>query len=269
MEVKDIIVNYKRSKAEYHLYFLGDIHSGTVHCCEDKVEAKVKEISKDKQAIVITMGDMGEFITPSDPRFDPSQKAVASWLEQDNISNCEINWITELLRPIKGRIIGSLTGNHEESYRKHNYNNVHKQICNILGVNNLGYSAFVRLHFRRENSNESHLITCAVTHGSGNAATKGGKLNKLRRFMNDFDAQIYAIGHMHDLIQDKKPYLMVNSQGKIKQAEAIGVVTGCWFKTYTQGVISSYGEQKLFPPVTIGCPMISINADTQEIKAII
>ena len=211
------------------------------------------------------MGDYAEFITPRDPRFDPSQKAIADWVKTDDIARCQEDRVTELFIPIKSQCIGLLYGNHEETFRKYNYGNVQQHICNNLGVDNLGFSCFVRLFFRRDNSSETHQITLALTHGSGSCITKGAKLNKLRRFMDDFNARIYGFGHMHDIIQDTKPYLSVSPKGKIKQVEAKGVVTGSWFRTYTQGTIASYGEGKNYPPTTIGCPVFTIDVNEDSI----
>ena len=260
MEVKDIIIPYRYSNPIFRLYTIGDIHCGTIHCVEDKVRAKVAEIEKDKNALWIGMGDYGEFITPSDPRFDPHQKSIAEWVDQDDVAESERKWIVELFKPIKKKCVGLLYGNHENAIRVHTHNNVHKHICEDLGVDNLGYSSFVIFHFHRENSNEKHNIKGVFTHGSGWAITKGAKLNKLRRFMDDFDALIYGYAHMHDIITDSKPYLTVEN-GRIKQKEAVGAVTGSWFRTYTKGIIASYGEQKVYPPTVIGCPHFILNAE--------
>jgi len=217
------------------------------------------------------MGDGAEWITPSDKRWDPNQKSVSDWVEPDNIAECQTRWLVDLFKPIKDKCIGLLYGNHEESIRIHNHNNVQKNLCERLAVDNLGYSAFVRLFFRRESSNETHIIKGAFTHGASSAITKGAKLNKLRQFMNDFDAHIYGYAHMHDIIIDDKSYMSLTprafGQSDIKSSESVGVVTGCWFRTYTKGIHASYGERKAYPPTAIGCPVITIDASTQSIEA--
>lgn len=268
MQIKDIVIPYKSSNADFKLFCLGDIHAGTVHCVEDEVKAKVAQIAKAKNAYWIGMGDYAEFITPRDKRFDPSQRSIAEWVKTDNIGHCQEEWVYELFKPIKKKCIGLLYGNHENSIRVYNSENVQQNICDRLEVDNLGFSCFIRLFFRRENSNETHIVKGAFTHGSGFAITKGAKLNKLRRFMNDFEAHIYGYAHMHDLIRDEKPYMTTTNQSfeqsKIKAVESVGSVTGSWFRTYTQGVIASYGEQKAYPPTVIGCPVFEINASTGQ-----
>jgi hypothetical protein len=257
MQIKDFEITYTRSNAKRRLYMIGDIHGGTIHCVEDDIKAKLSEIHKDKNALWLGTGDYGEFILPGDKRFDPSQKAIPEWVEKDNIAESQRRWVVNLFKPSKEQCVGLLYGNHEENIRKFHNNNIQKNICDDLGVDNLGFSCFLRLFFRRESSRETHVFTGVITHGRSCAVTKGAKLMALRRFMDDFEGDFYAYAHVHDIIIDSRPYLTASArsfnQGKIYDREAVGAMTGCWFRTYTQGVIASYGEQKVYPPTTLGC----------------
>jgi hypothetical protein len=237
---------------------------GTIHCVEDHIARKVKEIKNTENAFVIGMGDYGEFITPKDKRFDPSQKAISEWLHFDNIAEDQTNKIVKVLTPIKSQIIGLLYGNHEESMRIINHNNVAKNICDRLEVPNLGYSAFVRLHLQKSGVSQHTIVGC-FTHGSSSAITEGAKMMALMRFMKSFEADIYGYGHVHDYIPKSLSRMAImpspGGKTKIKQHVAIGTTTGCWFRTYTQGVIASYGERKVYPPTEICCAKIMIDAD--------
>ncbi len=268
MQAIEYTVNYVNSDPIYRLYFFGDVHAGTIHCVEDKAQDKIKEIANCENALVIGMGDYGEFITPDDKRWNPDQKAIAKWVEPDDVARCQEDFITKLFEPVKSKCIGLLYGNHEDNYRVHKFGNVQKHICDNLGIENLGYSCFVRLRFKRENSTESHIFKICATHGRSAAVTKGAKVNALRRFMDDFEADIYAYAHVHDIDDQRRPYMTVNSDNRIKDRSSLGVLTGCWFKTYTQGIVASYGEMKVYPPTVIGCPYIEVNPSTGEMHAI-
>jgi hypothetical protein len=258
VQVKELEIPYKCSDKEFKLYCLGDIHAGTVHCVEDKVKAKVQEIAQNKNAMWIGMGDYGEWITPKDKRFDPNQCAIADWVEPDNIGESQTKWIVDLFSPIKDKCIGLLYGNHEDSIRVYNHENVQKNICERLGVDNLGYSAFIRMIFTRGQGH--YVATGAFTHGAGCAITEGAKINSLTRFMKSTEADIYGYAHLHDYIPKSFSRLVVNDKGNIKSKVAIGAITGSWFRTYTQGVIASYGERKCYPPTEICCAVFSITA---------
>ena len=164
MQTKDIVIPYKNSDSIFYLYCLGDIHAGTIHCVEDHIKRKVEEIKSKKNAYWIGMGDYAEFITPKDKRFDPNLKSIAEWVEPDNIAHCQVQWLTKLFQPIGKKCLGLLYGNHENSIRIYNHDNVIKNLCENLGVDNLGFSCFLRLFFRRENSTESHIVKGAFTH---------------------------------------------------------------------------------------------------------
>jgi len=265
MEVIEKIIEYRKSDGEWRLYPIGDTHLGIKNCTENDLQKTVQEISQDKRAIWIGMGDYGEFITPNDKRWDA--QVTADWLkDQDNIAEDQTKYICNLLSPIKDKCIGLLSGNHEDSIRRYLKVNVQKNICERLELNNLGYSCWVRLRFWRKNSNEHHVYKCVFTHGSGWAITPGAKMNRLQRFMNSFDARIYGMGHMHDIITHTIPYLELSDANNIRQKERVGAVTGCWFKTYAQGVASSYGEKRGYPPTSLGCPVFTINPGNDMVR---
>jgi len=260
LQVEEVVIPYSRPDI-FYLYPLGDIHGGTIHCAEAEVKAKVEEIRSNPNARWIGLGDYAEWITPHDKRWEPSYKAIAPWVEQDNIAETQRRWLVKLFTPIKDKCLGLLYGNHEDSIRIHNNDNVHKNICDDLNVKNLGYSCFLHLVFRRKMSRESHLIKCAFTHGTGGARTEGGKINYLKEFMGSFSAQLYGYAHVHT-IQIYSPESLTTTENLIiKSKGSIGALTGCWFKTYTQGVIASYGEKKVYKPSRIGCPRFAINPD--------
>ena len=263
MEVKTIIIPYSRGE-KFRGHALGDEHEGTQHHAESMLATQVKEIASDKvHNFWWGMADKCEFITPSDPRWDAG--SIESWVQPDNIAVCQSDHWMDTHMPIQDQCKGLLWGNHEDAIRIHSHVDVQYNICQKFGVENLGYSCFLRLIFRRRKSKESHQFIGFVTHGSGWAVTKGAKLNRLQRIMNDFDADFYAHGHMHDLIDDKKPYLQLNANNVIVQKEKVGAVTGCWFRTYTQGVSASYGEKKTYSPTSIGCAVFTFDPSNQEV----
>jgi len=262
METKDITIPYKRSESNFYLYWFADLHAGTIHCMEDHVIRKVDEIKHKQNAYWLGGGDYAEFITPKDKRFDPDQKAIAPWVEPDNIAHCQTEWLTKLFYPIRKKCVGLLYGNHENSIRVYNHDNVIKNLCSNLEVDNLGFSCFLRLFFKRENSNESHLVKGCFTHGSSGAITEGAKLMALMRFMKSFEADIYGYAHIHDYIPKSYSRMTISPQGKIKSSTSIGCSTGAWFRTYTKGITASYGEQKVYPPTEVCCAMFVINPNT-------
>lgn len=262
MEVKTITIPYT-TPDEFHIYLIGDEHGGTKHCASDALQKQINIVKNDPLGRWVGMGDKGEFISPSDPRWDTG--VIEDWVHPDNIALDQSNWYCDMFSPIASKCDGLLEGNHEDAIRTHSHIDVHNYICDKLGVANLGYSCFLRYLFHRKKSNEAHQFTGFFTHGSGWAITKGAKLNRLQRIMDSFEADMYATGHMHDIITDTKSYLTLDANNIIKQREKVGAVTGCWFRTYSQGVRASYGEKKNYPPTIIGSPMFTITPQKYKV----
>ena len=263
MQVKEIIVSYGY-RDTFKLYTLGDEHTGTLYHAERELLEQIDKIKKEKYSFWVGMGDKAEFITPSDPRWEAG--AIPEWVHDDNIAVDQADRYCNIFDPITDKCLGLPEGNHEEAIRIHSHINVQKNICRKLGVDNLGYSCFLKLKFKRRRSNETHMVTGFLTHGAGCAITKGAKLNRLQRTMDSFEANFYAHGHVHDIITDEKAYLTVDSQNRVRQKSKVGAMTGCWFRTYTQDVKASYGEKRTFPPTVIGAVAFVINPNTSEVK---
>lgn len=264
MQIKDIIIPYRLSDKSFRIYAGGDEHGGIKHCAETEIKEFVYTVQHDPFCRWVGMGDKGEFITPSDPRWD--SKVVTDWLHDDNIAEDLTKWYCGLYDPIADDCEGLLEGNHEYAIKKYSHVDVQKNICERLKVDDIGYSAFLRFTFRRRASNEAHTIVAFFTHGSGWAITKGAKLNRLQRLMDSFEANIYATGHMHELITDSKPYLTLDAAGRIRQKKKVGAVTGCFFKTYMENTPASYGERRNYPPTSIGYAIFEIDLKTWEIS---
>jgi hypothetical protein len=207
---------------------------------------------------------MGEFIAPDDPRWDWDM--VSDWVKRTDIAKSEEDYITSKLKPIASKCLGCAYGNHEWEFRRHKYGDVHAHICDNLGVRNIGFSSFIDLLFRRESSRESHRIRICGTHGASSAILPSGKLNILTKWMNNNQADIYWYAHMHDILHKAKLFMSVSDNGKLVNKEAIGVITGCFFKTYVQGSSSTYGERKTYPLNKIGYPIIEINIEEMTLQ---
>ena len=90
---------------------------------------------------------------------------------------------------------------------------------------------------------------------------------RLMKLVNDIQADIYLMGHLHDIIV-KSPHRLKCVNGKIKSIPLVAAMTGSWLRAYTQpkrgemmGI--SYAEKKGYVPNRIGCPIIHILPDTE------
>ena len=271
MEVLRVKIPYRRPD-KFRLHTIGDVHGGTLHCKEEVLERRVKEVCDDPHAMMLGMGDKGEFITPKDKRFD--MEVIAPWVDKGDIAKSQEVWYCDMMKPLTkakigesdlGKNLGELEGNHEDSIHQEYNQDVHAHICKELGVPDLGYTCFIVFSFERVGANTHTQYIGYFTHGAGWAVTKGTKLNRLERAMDAFSADLYGIAHMHDIVTTEKSYLQVGKNLEIKEKTKVGAITGCYFSTYTQGVAPSYGEKKGYPPVAIGSPVFEFYPDKGEV----
>jgi len=254
MEALHYKINYEKIGDAYDFYPIGDIHLGAYSCDEDLLVRDLKRIRENPFARVLLMGDLGDFIGRNDPRFDSN--ALADWIPVRKVSTLletQVGRIVDHFKPIadQGKIIGALMGNHEEKVAKHYGFDIHGAICRQLMVSDLGYSALIRLKFKR--STVGHTLVIYAHHGHGGGRKSGSKINRIHDAGADFEADIYLMGHTHERgWAPMKPMLVVDSrEEKIVSRERVYGMTGSYLKTFERGM-AGYGEIKGFPPVSLG-----------------
>jgi predicted phosphodiesterase len=264
MKVIRKVITYNAS-SRFKLYPIGDIHAGSIHCAEHEISNKIAEIKLDKDAYIIGIGDYADSIVKDDFRFDID--GLAPWVSKSNIVESQRKWIVDLFSPVKEKIVCLLTGNHEEAIHHNFQDDITLNIANDLDVPWAGYAAFIELLFQRENSKERHLVVIHAWHGAGAAQTEGARLNRLMRLVNEVQADVYLMGHLHCITQHT-PERLVCKNGVIRSQKLSAVITGSWLRTYTQGDVISYGEKQGYKPTRIGCPVIHIKpVDARRIGA--
>ncbi len=257
METLKVTKKYKTSDPVRRIYFIGDLHLGVKACAESKIRETVRTIKDDDNALWIGMGDYCDFVTPHDPRWDTTQ--IEDWVRKDDIAKSEVDMAIEMLKPIRSKGLCLLLGNHEYKYMTHDNNNVQQWICDGLELYNAGYSCFLNLVFERDKSKEHHQYTGALTHGGSCATTESGKRTALGKWMMQNMGDFYAMGHVHTVdFLDRAP-LACSQAGKIINREIMGVISGCFLKTYNEGVNPTYGEMRTFSPTVLGYSMIELN----------
>jgi hypothetical protein len=271
MEIIEKTIPYRYPDV-FYFYPLGDVHLGAIDAVEHDFVAKVKEILNRDNSYVLGMGDYTDCITKNDPRFD--MEGLAPWVEKGNITECQRERIVDILRPLAkaGKIIGLGTGNHEEEIHLRHQVDMTRNICKDLQVPYAGYSCFVVLTFRRARSKESHEYKWHSWHGSGGAQTEGARLMRLMRLVNSVEARIYTMGHLHAMTTHTPDWLVCR-HGRVKSIKLLATITGSWLKAYGQakdGQISnpSYAEKKGYKPNCLGCPIITIKPETNELQII-
>lgn len=267
MEVIIREINYTRPDV-FTLFPFFDSHLGARECSESALIRKVEECaSLGKLGLALGGGDWLDCITHNDKRF--SMNGLANWVSKSNIVESQRQRAKEIFTPIRGQLLGVGTGNHEEQIHAFHDNDVSRNIASDLGVPYAGYQTFYLLRFKR-GGKFTHTVKIHVWHGSGAAQTEGARLARLTRLVNDIEADIYLMGHLHTITTYTPDRLTVEN-GRVRSIRLAAAICGSWLKTYNQaknGDIQdpTYGEQKGYKPSRIGMPVIKIIPDNYNDK---
>jgi len=260
MEVIEKIIEYSRPDV-FSLYPFFDPHLGARESDEKTLTKKVEECAGlGRLGLALGGGDWADCITKHDKRF--SMNGLADWVAKSDIVESQEIRAKEIFKPIdKEQWLGIGTGNHEETIHFFHDSDVIRHICRDMEVPYAGYQTFYILHFRRSGK-FTHNIKIHSWHGAGAAQTEGARLMRLMRLVNEIEADIYLMGHLH-AITTHTPDRLRFVNGRVRSIRLAAAICGSWLKTYNQpdeGEIldPTYGEQKGYKPSRIGCPIIKI-----------
>jgi DNA repair exonuclease SbcCD nuclease subunit len=216
------------------------------------------------------MGDYLDSICIGDKRFDPMEVDRNYRIKDlSNLANNQLNHFLELIDPIKDKVICFLSGNHEDSLRRHSYLDITLELCRKLSVPYLGYNGFIQLTFKRqvskgETKGATTIYTIYAIHGFGASRNSGSKVNKMEDVAHVFNADLILMAHEHKKIA-APPVLRLglNSRGKLIQEVQNAVMTGSFLRGFVEGS-SSYVERSGYHPTDLGVPIVTIKPDIKE-----
>lgn len=254
----------------FTIYPFFDAHLGAVESAEDALSRKVVECANlGRLGLALGGGDWHDCITHHDKRF--SMNGLAPWVEKSNIIDSQRRRSKDIFTPItkQKQWLGIGTGNHEEMIHAFHDDDIIRNLCRDMDVPYAGYQTFYILKFKRAGK-ITHTVKIHSWHGAGAAQTEGARLSRLVRLVNDIEADIYLMGHLHAITTHTPDRLTVQN-GRVKSIRLAAAICGSWLKTYNQpdkGAIQdpTYGEQKGYKPARIGMPLIKITPDNYNNK---
>ena len=263
-------IEYEGRGTWFTFYNLTDIHGGSVHCAEKKLDKIIAEINDDPYAYWGEGGDPLEYITRSDPRHKESE--LAPWLHGiDDLATAQEEWLFEKLRPIAGKCLWVNSGNHESAIFRHTERNVYSNIVTFLkqagGLQKerigIGYRGFVRVRFHRPD--HTNTLNIMAEHGWGGGRMKGGHVNKTTRIFGYFDCDLYFAGHAHQC--HALPHTMATTRGDV-------VKFGCVSGTFRGNSVKvnemdpgCYEDERGYNPTDVMGVRVRYNPDSKEMTA--
>jgi hypothetical protein len=244
-----------------YLVPLGDIHLGSKGVDVAKLKGYINWIKETPNAYTFLMGDIWDIATLGSPTNPHYQKM--------NLNEA-IKFAYELFSPIKDRILGAVTGNHEERLERYAGFNPLQSFCESWDIPYAGYSAVLRFRigkYVRKSGLTSPKVEYIfyIHHGTGSGSTIGGKLNRAVKLEDVFEgADAYLVGHNHAkaLGEQSVAFLSKSGNGKatIQYKRKAYVDCGA-FLTYDD----SYAEMGALTPSHTGAVRLRMNGTKKDL----
>jgi len=282
-------VIYTKSRSDtIRLHYLTDLHVGALSCDEARLRAKISEIQNDPAAYWIGGGDYIDAICRiGDKRHN--EQALAPWLWGKNyVMQTQAEYVVEMLRPIAGKCLGMVRGNHERAAQKYYdmdaYGDIVKGVAAEQGIDpfelKLGVQGFVVLKFRRKYGKDKNKyggtrkITVYCHHGWGGGRLPSGHAMALHRILGETQCDLALVGHRHQqqAISHATKGAASHLGGgkfKFKQAAFCGSYLNAWINPSTDKTLTdTYVDDIGMAPVPLGTPTITIKPDTRKIEIV-
>ena len=239
---------------EIELFYLADWHLGSESFDEKAARKLISYIGEKPNRFCCLGGDMMDNATVG---------SVSDGFKATMPPEDQLDLLTEILEPIKDRILVAIEGNHEKRTYKTTGINLIRAMCATLGIlDKYAGDAFVLFlsfgHGRTSKTSRNmgpSMFVIYGKHGSGGGATPGGKVNKVSKMSETIDCDIYLHAHTHMPGAFKTDTMRVNrSKKEITQHTQLFINTASLLN------FGGYGERLGFKPSCKDVPLIQLIA---------
>jgi hypothetical protein len=190
--------------------------------------------------------------------------------EQRMSVNDEMNGIVDMLMPVKDKLCGAISGNHENRGKNEFDIDLVEVLCSKLGIPYLGYSGVVNYKVRRKKDNEGgqwyENYYIYYHHSTGGGSAMGGALNRTEKLQNIVEGcDMYCSFHSHKLSHAKMIIFKANPRSKKIEERTVDFLTCGGYLSYE----NSYAERGMMRPVKVGSPLVKLLSNKHEIKCIL
>lgn len=236
---------------------ISDVHLGAAESMEKEFREFLNMV-RETPNIYITLG--GDLIN------NGVRNAVSNPFDEVYRPREQKKLMTELLNPVRDKILCGVGGNHEARSIKDTDTDITLDIFSKLDIEDRyrANMAFCHIRFGREEKAKQYRINYAlgVIHGSGGGALTGSAVNKNERFGNTIDGlDALIVGHTH------KP--VVTNPQKLRVDISHGIVSLAPFKCITSSSWLNYGGyalNKMLTPSNQVMQTLYLNGRKKEMK---
>lgn len=260
--MKVVKVYLPRDLKHVNLHVLSDWHLGDSNCKLDDIKAIINSIASDKNAYALINGDL----------INNAIKSSVSDIYSEKLNPMEqIELACELLTPIKDKILGVTSGNHENRSYKDSGVDLTAFLATKLGIINKYDPIAVAIYLRvgelnrkatGKDINRQICYKIYMTHGANSGRTEGAKVNALVRLQSVIDADIYIHSHTHQAAVLKNVRLKMDDRNSAVSEEEVLFVNSAAQLSY-----GGYGEKFNFKPASTKQPVIHLSGEKKAFTA--
>ena len=239
---------------EAKIIILSDLHYGNPYCSIKHFARTVNFIRENDDCYCFLNGDLCESVTKS---------SKGDVFHQVGTPQDQRDWVIESLLPIKDKVLGVCSGNHEARIANDTGMDISKDIASALEAPYRPEGMLFKLSLGDGNNNtkgKPFVFWSYITHGYGGARTKAAKAVKVERIASWIYSDWIAMSHDHVVNISPSVYLMADNRGTLdKEGFISGKVTAkrqMLIKTNAYVKFGGYAETGGFSPSDLCTPVI-------------
>lgn len=244
---------------ELELYVLGDLHIEDKLCDRKQFAKWINEVKAQANRYVILNGDLIDNATKS---------SVGDTYEATLTPGEALDLLTELLEPIKDRILVISEGNHENRTYRNDGIRLMELVADRLGVRDCyapsASCLFVSFGKNKGRGNRQTVYSIYSKHGSGGGKAIGGKANALLAMSETIDADIYIHNHTHVPISTKNNFFRSDYRNRQVTEVKHTFLNGNSFLKF-----GGYGEAMGFRPSSVDYPKLVLNGYEKDVRVVL
>ena len=253
----EIITHKFPERPDLHIIPIGDVHLGAAEHMEQKWKHFCDHVLEDPNAYILLVGDLLNFAL---------KNSVSNVYEETMRPREQKRMMTEMLTPLKSRILCSVCGNHERRGMKEADDDPTYDIMCKLDLEHLYRQniAFVRVQMGQKNGDgrQNPTYCIVVTHGAGGGMLPGATINRNERFGYAIDgADCLVVGHSHKPMVSQPAKIKIDLQNNKVTVQPFKVVVSTSWLEY-----GGYAAQKMLLPASHAPQIITLKGKKKEIK---
>lgn len=237
---------------------IADVHLGDELCNLKLLKSVLERIKNEPNTYTIINGDLCNM----------ALKNSKSNVYKDSLSPMQqVIKTTELLEPIKDKILIIATGNHEDRTQKETDIDVTRLISRELGLEDRYANGWWYLYLTFGEDIRKRPVTYGITgiHGYGGGRKSGGKINRLEDMSQVVLADLYLMSHTHKPISTKNCIYVPYYQSKtLTKQEMYYLMTNSFLESD-----GGYAEKMGFPPSNTSITEAKLYSKKRKVKVTI